>query len=276
MTSSGQAKLPEQVEFLTGGSDGQRALSDDRGLRWSLLIHGIITLSVLIQQLIFPSKIIMVPPSLRVDLIGLPELTKRDMTLAPRPVQNNEVMKEVNTTTPEAPKGSAAKASDSVIKDEMAIAPKSVSNTKERKKTIQAALTRIKALERIKNEQENTTTPSRKGGLVKGNVLSAGESISGEVSDNAQNAYFERVRERIQENWELPVWLSRQTLSAQVQLHIDPRGGIRNYRFIKSSGNPQFDEAVKKALQTSVPFPVPPAGLTSAVLTNGILVGFPL
>jgi TonB family protein len=255
----------------------QREAGFDRGLRWSLLIHGVITLAILIQQLVFPSKVIMIPPSLRVDLVGLPELTKKDLALAPRPTPDKEVMKEIESTPPpDAAKAGATKASEPIVKDEMAIAPKSVTNAKERSNKIKAALTRLKALDRIKQEQDSNATPSRKGSLVKGNVLSAGESASGEISENAQNAYFERIRERIQENWELPVWLSRQTLSAQVQVHIDPRGGLRSFRFMKSSGNPQFDEAVKKALQASVPFPVPPPGLTGAVLTGGVLVGFPL
>jgi hypothetical protein len=33
---------------------------------------------------------------------------------------------------------------------------------------------------------------------------------------------------------------------------------------------------VKRALNESQPFPAPPAELASAVLTDGILVGFPL
>ena len=251
-----------------------------RSVRLSFLFHGAFILIAVLKQIVFPSAIIPIPPSLRVDLIGLPDFVKAEQNKwQPTPAQEQEPEKKPEIAAPvEAPtKKEVALPTEKealAAKEEMVLNPKP-SSTAERKQKMKSALSRIKALTRI-NREADTDNANAAPVLLKGNVLSSGESSTGAVNENAQMGYFERVRERLQENWELPVWLSRQNYSAQVQIHIDPRGQLRSFQFTKSSGNPQFDDEVKKAIKNSVPYPLPPTGLATAVLTNGILVGFPL
>jgi TolA protein len=155
--------------------------------------------------------------------------------------------------------------------DEMVLHPKSARKTKDpnREKRLKAALDRIKALSRIDRElhADNAASPP-----IKGNKISKGSSTAEDAKESDDANYYDSVRSRLQENWALPVWLSRQNLSAQIEIVIDSHGRVREFRFKKSSGNTQFDDAVKKTLAESQPFPTPP----SELLMNGILVGFPL
>jgi hypothetical protein len=51
---------------------------------------------------------------------------------------------------------------------------------------------------------------------------------------------------------------------------------VRASVFVRPSGNSQFDDAVRKTLQQSQPFPVPPIEIRPTLAADGILVGFPL
>jgi TonB family protein len=142
---------------------------------------------------------------------------------------------------------------------------------KQREARLKEALSRIQSLEKIED------APSKaKSQPIKGNKISKGTSLSADAKEALVASYYDTLRDRLNYNFGLPVWLSRQELSAQVQIFIDNRGGLRGYRFTKSSGNPQFDALVKKAVESSQPFPAPPGGLTSSLLADGISVGFPL
>ena len=84
------------------------------------------------------------------------------------------------------------------------------------------------------------------------------------------------ILERVRSYWELPKWLHDQNLHAKVAIFIDRRGQLIRYEFRKSSGNEQFDAEVKRTLEVSWPFPLPPDGVASDLATEGVLLGFPL
>ena len=88
--------------------------------------------------------------------------------------------------------------------------------------------------------------------------------------------YFDVVRNKLQQNWFLPIWLARQNFSAQVRVYIDARGYMRSFELTKASGNSQFDDAVKRTLVDSQPFSPPPEELVRSMLSDGITIGFPL
>jgi TonB family protein len=89
-------------------------------------------------------------------------------------------------------------------------------------------------------------------------------------------SYSDVVLERVRSNWELPKWLKDQGLSANVIIYIDGRGQLVNFRFTKPSGNSQFDDEVKHTLQASAPFSLPPEGIASDLMHEGIALAFPL
>ncbi|MBC7691548.1 MAG: cell envelope integrity protein TolA [Methylotenera sp.] len=276
----------------------------EKGLRWSFIAHGVLLLVIIIKSVIFPGKPVLYIPSLRVDVVGLPDLLKKDLANVPKTAPDmGEALKKAETDAqkikapppePKAPK-IAEKAPEEVAKpDDMVLHPKKLAEKVENKKDLakknrerlkeltqdhprdkklRSALDRIKSLNKISAESETKGPASP---VIKGNAISHGTSLSGDARENAESGYMDLVRDKLQDKWELPVWIQRQKLSAQVQIFIDMRGRLNGMRIMKSSGNAAFDEAVKKTVTASAPFPVPPAGIAGSLSSSGILVGFPL
>ncbi len=257
------------------------------GLKWSLIAHFAAMTAFLIKSLVFPGTPAVYIPSLRVDIVGLPDQLKNEkkMPLAPVDEKINEALKQAEERElKEKAKEKEEKAEklEKADPDEMLVKPKKLKekekpkekesdkgDSKDREKKLKSALDRIKALSKIQDEPASSLP-------VKGNKISKGTSLSGDAVEASEASYFDLVRDRLQNYWELPVWLQRQKLTAQVQVFIDSRGRLRNFRFTKSSGNEKFDEEVRRTLTQSQPFPVPPEAIASSLLVDGISVGFPL
>ena len=252
----------------------------NRGLRWSLICHLGLVVAIIVKSLIFPNDVKPFIPSLRVDLVGLPDSLKKDLERA-----KTLPLPKLGETDPVEAVKPAQKIKEALEKfadpDELVLNPKKDKLGKKAKKEEETtlkdrtknALTRIKALARINDAEESTANESA---VVKGNIASKGAALTGNAKESAQQSYYESVLTRLQANWSLPVWLTRQSLQAQVQILIDHAGRVKVFHFVKSSGNTQFDNAVKKAIASSEPFQVPPVELRGSLLSHGILLGFPL
>lgn len=241
---------------------------------WSLCAHGIALVFILVKSVFFPGEPIRIVPTLRVDMVGLPDVVKKDLPslskLTAKPVE------------PKAdPKTNDAK-NEIADKDDLVFKPKSKANERderkkekaEQEKKLKSALNKIKALDRIRNEVKEEAADE--GVIIKGNKVSPGTSLSGEAREAAEASYFEKVRDRLLESWALPPWLAKKGLSAQARLFINSAGVVTSYEFLKSSGNPQFDAAVKTAIREAQPLPRPPANIFTVIGSQGIVVGFPL
>ncbi len=259
-----------------------KALNEDnlgRAFKWSFIAHLALGIAIILKSLVFPSEPIVYTPTLRVDLVGLPDILKKDLK-QPLPLPEIE---------PEKPETAKPKEADPVLAeaadpDEMVLKPekrkkkdetkakaKEATDDKKRSDRINSALARIKALNKITNMMgEEEPAP------IKGNKISKGTSLSGDAKESDEASYYDLIRDRLQQNWGLPPWIQRQNYSARVQVFIDQYGKIRSFKFIKPSGNEQFDSEVKRTLTVSEPYPVPPAELRNSVLSNGITIGFPI
>ena len=242
------------------------------GLRWSLYLHGGVILFVILKSLVFPGTPKVFAPALRVDLVGLPDILKKDLAALPKLPSAKE---------PPAPSKAPDTPDEAADPKEMVLKPKKVPDASpaDREKKLKNALARIKALDRIQAaDREDAKNKAREAAipLLKGNIISKGTSLSGAARESAEASYYDEVRERIQSQWVLNAWLARQKLSARVQIFVDARGRIRSFRFTEPSGNAAFDEAVRSALGRSQPLPAPPPEFAAGVLADGISVGFPL
>lgn len=265
----------------------------NKGLRWSLALHGALGLFVLLKTLVFPGEPKPYTPSLRVDIVGLPDHLKNELQRLPRDLPKGgttedlskalqkaqedaqRVKKTQAESRPTAAKPEKAQASS----DELTLNPKKAppSGKEDRQKKLKSALDRIKALSKISDSESQSPAPAAKSApLLKGNRISKGTSLQGDARESQDSGYYDLLKDRLQENWLLPVWIARQNLSARIRIQIDPRGRLKGFQFVKPSGNAQFDEAVKRALTESQPFPFPPEEIASSVLVDGILIGFPL
>src|ERR1035437_4339097 len=54
----------------------------NKGLRWSLICHLSLVVAIVVKSLIFPSDVKPFIPSLRVDLVGLPDNLKKELERA--------------------------------------------------------------------------------------------------------------------------------------------------------------------------------------------------
>lgn len=221
-----------------------------RAIKLSLGIHAALLVILYLKSIVMPSELNTKEyiPSLRVDLVALPDQKTTDQVtpaMPSSPEETKEVTKEKIKETPE--------------KGDYSL------NKKKKKERLKSALDRIKALEKIKEGEQ-----------IKGNKVMKGSSAKGVATDSVETTYFDVVLDKIRTEWELPQWLKDKGLSAKVLIHIDRRGMITHTRFIKASGNEQFDAAVKRTLQASVPFPAPPTSILANVSQDGIVFGFPI
>jgi TonB family protein len=259
-----------------------------RHLKHSGLLHLTLLLFVTVKGLVFPDKPKPYLPALRVDLVGLPDILKKDLAdIPPLPPSASKPAAEPDSDSAKSrPEPETADPDEMVLKktrpqditrrnrDRLKQLELESRRESERKKKMDAAVERMKSLAKI-TEGEQGEDP-KPGVLIKGNQISRGTSLSGDAREGAEPSYYDSVKARLQQHWELPVWLKRQELSARVEIFIDSRGMIRSYRFTQPSGNAQFDEAVKRTLQVSQPFPAPPKTQAATILLYGISVGFPL
>lgn len=229
-----------------------------RALKISLIVHSAFLFTVVTKEAFFPSKPVLYIPSLRVDLVALPDQLKKDLN-KPKPLPGEDKQKPTTKTKSKATE----------VADPGAMATKPAPSDS-RKKKIQGALARIKALERISSESE----PEPK--KLKGNFLSKGTSQAGEARESAMTNYYEEAVDQVRRNWELPPWLARKGLSAQVRIAVDQQGKVIQLVFVKPSGDAQFDDAVKASIMKAQPFPMPPQEVRSVVMGSGFVLGFPL
>jgi len=100
------------------------------------------------------------------------------------------------------------------------------------------------------------TAPSRPGGGMTGAPGTA--RVAPEIL-----AYARALDEKVRANWTVPELAQKDVgkLIVQVRITIEKDGRVSNVRMEKVSGNPYFDDSVRRAIQKASPLPVPPAQL---------------
>jgi len=254
-----------------------------RAMRWSLIAHGAIAFVIVVKSLVFPGNPVMIAPALRVDLVGLPDLLKKDLANVPKNLPKSDLQEKLAEAARQAAKIKPLPAEDVAKPDEMVLNPKKTEKAEKKKledekaKKIDMALAKIRALERLKDKTEDAKPTEEDDAIViKGNQVSKGTSLSGDAKEQAQAGYYDLLRDSLAEYWSLPVWLQRQKLVAQVQLRVDPAGRVLSTKFLKPSGNDQFDQAILATIKDAQPLPRPPKELLSSLADDGVVVGFPL
>ncbi len=96
----------------------------------------------------------------------------------------------------------------------------------------------------------------------------SGQAAKSQGSGRADGAYADKIRAKIRSNtvFNVPPELSG---NPQVEYDVEllPDGSLRGLRLRKSSGLPGFDEAVKRAIERSQPFPPDQSGSVPGRLT---------
>ncbi|MCS7279294.1 MAG: TonB C-terminal domain-containing protein [Thermodesulfobacteriaceae bacterium] len=108
-----------------------------------------------------------------------------------------------------------------------------------------------------KSQGEETGAQGKEQTLSPTQNLSSVQKGEGGPSGNFSESLLLLIKRRLQTNFEVPIYLKQKSgLKALVSLEISPKGEILNYRFLQSSDEPLFNQAVERCLKISQPFPV--------------------
>jgi len=110
-------------------------------------------------------------------------------------------------------------------------------------------------LSALKPQQRGSPRAPAAGGMpgASGNVRVAPEIL----------AYARALDEKVRANWTVPELAQKDAgkLMVQVRITIEKNGGVSNVLMEKFSGNPYFDDSVRRAIQKASPLPIPPEQL---------------
>lgn len=242
-----------------------------RGLKTSAAVHAGLTIAVVLATIAIPREPVKFISSIRVDLIGLPDVAKKDI----KNFSTTDDLAKLNERLTEAGKGAKKllekpkhPQEDPVPGDTMTM--KTKSGEKIRERNLKNAVDRIKALSSLENDDDKPKT-KQSASLAKGNMLSKGNSLTGSVAVDS-NTYLGRLQAKVKDNWNLPIWLTRQKLTAKIVIFLDSAGGVKSTMFVSDSGNKQFNDYVLRTIESAEPFGPPP----SQLVDRGITLGFPL
>lgn len=188
-------------------------------------------------------------PTIRVDLVALPDTPYREM---------KQISEEIR------------KAQDAVQeikeqKDEF-----KWRNRIKLKRGAKSAIERLRALQALEKRLETAKQESER----KGNVIAAGASLPATASEKVLDEYRSQVIEKIKLRWALPPYLRKQSdLSGEIILFLNLDGGVIR-REIVTSGVQEFDSYMNQALEEALPFPSVPEALRRVVRYDGISVTF--
>lgn len=252
----------------------------------SLAVHLGLFLSLAVGGLIFPHKIDLQLPAVQIDMVALPDQVKQE---TPSQVDTSLPVKEDAPPPPEKEPEPEPEPEPIAIPEKKKPEPKKEAPKKDTQKQAKSALERLReqvenerkeeerkkkeALERRKNDLKNFEEKYR--AAIRGNQKNEGTSATGQLQ-STMNAYYAHVRDRLAQHWALPPYLQTQGLNAVVRIYIDNRGNVARMNFVKSSGNENFDEYVKGAINRGTPFAPPPSEMAGDLRNRGIEVGFPL
>jgi len=135
----------------------------------------------------------------------------------------------------------------------------------EERRTEAAARAAVRGVgERVAHRIE-APPPVRSGG---GSAASGGGAGGGGAQGTVRLSpelrdYFRRLEEKVRSSWVLPAALVRDAAKLVVELRIviEKDGRVSEERIERGSGNPYFDDSVRRAIRKASPLPIPPEQL---------------
>jgi len=134
--------------------------------------------------------------------------------------------------------------------------------TIQREKDIKAAVRGIG--ERVAHRVDLSGVPPQARGTPKPPAAGGMPGAAGTVRVSPEIlAYARALDEKVRANWTVPELAQKDAgkLTVQVRITIEKDGKVSNLRMEKVSGNPYFDDSVRRAIQKASPLPVPPEQL---------------
>lgn len=246
-------------------------------ISFSLLIHlSLLTLLYLVKEWSSgdDGKLTLVKSAVRVDVVGMPKYT----------------LKELQQMQQQVVEASKSKEEPQIVQKENN-AVKYLKEDLEKKKQSEKSLddmlknfSQKKIVEKKVNKKNNDSQVKNNPALDKlvmmGNKISKGEALfasgEGEEISGAFADYIFKIPDLVKKNWKLPTYLLSQDLQCRVRIYIGKNGDILNTKIVKSSGVEDFDRRAVRAITQSAPFPAPSTEISKRLEKGEVVLGFPL
>ena len=251
-------------------------------LALSVAAHLVLAIAALTVSPLFGTSLRLEPVAV-VDLIGGGEFREEPGKRPPGPTpraRENEKPAPTDSTPPPVTRGKRAKtASDEFVPSKRQAAEaaslterlrkmrearagsEAVRGAVEERRSEAAARAAVRSVgERVAHRIE-APSPSRSGARGAG---SGGGGAQGTVRLSPElRDYFRRLEESVRNSWILPGALVRDAAKLVVELRIviEKDGRVSEERIERGSGNPYFDDSVRRAIRKASPLPVPPEQL---------------
>lgn len=219
--------------------------------------HLCIFLFLFFSPKMFQSQSIEIKESIRVDMIGLPDIQR------PQAPSQRKAKKEVKKPAPPKPKLKELKPQAKPKKPPAEKKIKKAEKPKPDPKQTKTA--QSQAIANLREEKR----------LYKGEQLSKGDSQTGEVNALLISAYSARIRSHINRNWNIPQFLADKDFRATIVIYINKLGQVTRIELEKTSGDESFDQIVIETIRMSSPLPEPPSELVYSLSREGIGFNFP-
>lgn len=244
-----------------------------------------------VSSLIFsPDQPEIIEEIIRVDVVGLPRLTQQELKQLENAFEQSE-KKQTSADKGSLGEDSSNNETSETNKPEEALKDKPNDDQTDNSPNSTSALDLIRSLSKEKGvrssgianrkrsaEKSKIKTGKLKKLIIEGNKISKGTSVKGRYqADVAEfDQYVLNLPNIVRPFWKLPSFLKENALKARVIIYINSEGRVIHYRFVEKSSNEEFDSRVLKSIQQSQPFPVPGEEIRDRLISEGVILGFPL
>lgn len=204
----------------------------------------------------------------QVDLVGLPDISIRDLEKLDPSLPEVEAPAEVQKAAEEDSMALEALKQAAVEKEKAEEKLRKAAREEEEKKK---ALKQIE--EEMKREQAlKALSQSKESGRpkLKGNILSKGTATAGGIG-TPKDQFTAIIMAKIKEKFYIAPTQRNRGLNNAIHLELYPTGRVRSKRFVKASADSFFDSGVMQAISEAEPFPIPE---DLSLLEGGITVRF--
>lgn len=202
-------------------------------------------------------KVEIIQSAVRVDVVGMPKLTVKELKEAVVETSVKGEEKEVQG------------------KEETSDESSSFSSFLNQYSQKKIDLPRAKK----KGSEVGIDSKKIKSLVLEGNKVSQGTSLIGDSLKQemtAYNNYVGNLPNIVRPYWKLPTYLMDQNLKCRVRVYISQSGAVTRTEVYESSGVSEFDDRALRAVKAVGAFPVPPAEIATRLVAGDVILGFPL
>ncbi|MAZ47323.1 MAG: hypothetical protein CME65_02090 [Halobacteriovoraceae bacterium] len=209
-----------------------------------------------------PQKIDLIKSAVRVDIVGMPKDTLKEL-------ENTNL--DQTTTEEEKP-------AEVVLKENP---DQKVFKEKAKKVDIKSFLNSYSAkeVEKKKPTKKKYNETALRKLVLEGNKASTGNSVKGDILDKKNQefiSYVQSLPDQIRPYWKLPSYLASQNLQCRIKIYISKTGKVLRSEVVEPSGQPEYDQKALLAIKKASPLRPPPSSILTRVSSGEVGLGFPL